>query len=130
QPFDFQLRTNVESPQVETNQGAGIPLLQDFSVSTLWNGTRYPRRTGWNHLQLSTDSLSRFSYYVFDTNERKAVTQKNVLEANIREFGQHEGFGKVKSSTSREHVPISPLWFFAPFLLCMGWLWLEPKLFQ
>ncbi len=130
QPFDFQLRTNVESPQVKTDQGAAIPLLQDFSVSTLWNGTTYPRSTGWNHLQLSTDSLSRFSYYVFDTNERKAATQKNVLEANIREFGQHEGFGKVNPSTSREHVPISPLWFFVPFLLCMGWLWLEPKLFQ
>lgn len=130
QPFEFQLHTHLEGPQVETDQGTGIPLLQDFSVSTLWNGTRYPRSTGWNHLQLSTDSLSRFSYYVFDTNERKAVTQKNVLEANIRKFGQQEGFGKAKSSTSKDHVPISSLWFFVPFVLCMGWLWLEPKLFQ
>lgn len=130
QPFDFQVHTALENPIVETDQGTDIPLLQDFSVSMLWNGTRHPRRAGWNHFQLSSDSLSRFAYYVFDTNERKAVTQKNVLEANIREFGQHEGFGKVKSATSREHVPISPLWFFVPFLLCMGWLWLEPKLFQ
>ncbi|WP_318345581.1 hypothetical protein [Flagellimonas baculiformis] len=130
QPFDFKLRTTMESPQVETGQGTGIPLLQDFSVSTLWNGTRYPRNVGWNHLGLSVDSLSRFSYFVFDTNERKAVAQQNVLEANIRQFGQHEGFGKVKSLTSKDYVPISPLWFFVPFVLCMGWLWLEPKLFQ
>lgn len=128
QPFDFQLRTNVENPIVETDQGTGIPLLQDFSVSTLWNGIRYPKESGWNQLEISGDSLSRYAYYVFDPMERKAMTQKNILEANIREFGQDEGFGKVKSSTSREHVPISPLWFFFPFLLCMGWLWLEPKL--
>ncbi|WP_108425817.1 hypothetical protein [Flagellimonas amoyensis] len=130
QPFEFQLRTHLESPQVETDQGAGIPLLQDYSVSTLWNGTRYPRNVGWNHLELSRDSLSRFSYYVFDANDRKAVTQKRVLEANIRKFGQHEGFGKVQSATVRDHVPVSPLWFFVPFVLCMGWLWLEPKLSQ
>lgn len=128
QPFEFQLRTHLESPQVETDQGAGIPLLQDFSVSTLWNGTRYPRNAGWNHLELSRDSLSRFSYYVFDTNDRKAVTQKNVLEANLRRFGQKKGFGRTSSSKSKEHEPVSPLWFFVPFLLCMGWLWLEPKL--
>lgn len=130
QPFEFQLRTHLESPQVETDQGAGIPLLQDFSVSTLWNGTRYPRNVGWNHLELSRDSLSHFSYYVFDANERKAMTQQNVLEANLRQFGQHGGFGKIKFSKSTDHAPISPFWFFVPFVLCVGWLWLEPKLFH
>ncbi len=128
EPFQFNLRTRLETPQVY-NEEALIPLRQDLQVSSNWQGTTYPRNTGWNQLQIQKDSMAPFSYYVFKAEERNAVSQKKRMMSNIREFGRNQNTLGRDSAMSKIFQVIPPIWFYVVFVLCMGWLWLEPKLF-
>lgn len=128
EPTSFWVQANKSPLEVETETNSKIPLLQDVIIPSRWKGTQYPKREGWNQLQISADSTSKFSYYVFGDNERTSVSQQLVYEQNLRQFGQGESSNALVGATSKKMEPISQLWFFVPFLLSMGWLWLEPKL--
>ncbi len=128
QPFEFGLRTSLNTLEVKTDGGVNIPLLQDGLVYSKWTGTVYPRKTGWNQLEVSNDSIASFSYYVFDEDQRESVTRSETLEANLREFGTQNNFSTSVSTSKEALRPISPVWFYGVLLLCLGWLWLEPKL--
>ncbi|GLU45332.1 hypothetical protein [Allomuricauda sp. NBRC 101325] len=128
EPATFWVQSSKSPMEVETETKIKIPLLQDVSIPSLWNGIQYPRKEGWNQFQIPADSTSLFSYYVFGENERTTVSHQNVYEQNLRRFGQNKSSNTIVSATSKKMEPILPLWFFVPFLLSMGWLWLEPKL--
>ena len=128
EPFMFTLRTGLPKPQAYTSN-AIVPLMQDLEVPTLWQGTHYPRTPGWNLLKVPRDSIADFQYYVFEEHHRKSVTQVQVMEANTREFGMKKSSKNNGVSPDRTLRAVSSVWFFMVFLLCMGWLWLEPKLF-
>jgi len=127
EPLQFYVRTRLETPQVQT-EGALIPLQQDLQVSSYWQGTTYPRKQGWNQLEIQKDSIATFPYYVFSGDERKTVSQRQRMMANIKEFGINENGLEQDIALTKILQPIAPVWFYALFLLCMGWLWLEPKL--
>nr|WP_297789482.1 hypothetical protein [uncultured Allomuricauda sp.] len=128
QPFEFELRTSLNDLAITTSEGAHIPLLQDDLMPNKWMGTQYPRNTGWNQLKLSNDSIVSFSYFVYGQDDLQSITKAETLKANYRTFGKTNGFGSSISVSKKELKPISPLWFYIPLLLCLGWLWLEPKL--
>ncbi|MBR9855284.1 MAG: hypothetical protein GYB37_12025 [Algicola sp.] len=128
QPFDFELRTSIKNVAVSSTEGANIPLLQDVLVPSKWTSTHYPRYHGWNELKISNDSLDSYTYFVFDNNQYRTVASIKKLEANLREFDSESTFKTTTSETRRTLKPISSIWFYVIFLLCLGWLWLEPKL--
>ncbi|MDC6355690.1 MULTISPECIES: hypothetical protein [unclassified Robiginitalea] len=123
EPFRFRLRTAGEVPQVVNSGGARVPLRQNVLIPTKWEGTDYPVKTGWNPLRLPADSLPGFRYYVFEEGDWHTVAASRRLVANRIAF---QGEEQV-STTVTEYVPVSPLWFYAVFLLGMGWLWLAPR---
>ncbi len=127
EPFQFNLRTRLETPQVH-NEEALVPLRQDLQVSYYWQGTTYPRNPGWNQLEIQKDSIAPFSYYVFKADERNTVSQKNTLRVNNREFGERRHVSVQKAKQTKILQVLPPIWFYVLFVLCMGWLWLEPKL--
>ncbi|RIV43364.1 hypothetical protein FQ017_13015 [Flagellimonas pelagia] len=126
-PFHFKLRTGLPTPYVKSDEAA-ISLIQNLEISTVWQGTTYPRNPGWNQLQIQKDSAADFHYYVYDDFQRKTVSEKQTREANLREFGMGKSVEESKITSTQTLEPIPPTWFFVLFLLCMGWLWLEPKL--
>ncbi|MCK0159265.1 hypothetical protein [Allomuricauda sp. F6463D] len=128
EPFKFELRTSLNDFEIHTEEEHNIYMLQDILLSNKWTGTQYPRKTGWNQLTVSNDTLSKYSYYVFDENQRKAITLSNRLKTNKRQFGNKKGFTSVTSASQKEMIPIPSFWFFILLILCLGWLWLEPKL--
>ncbi|MBO0340458.1 MAG: hypothetical protein VX798_03635 [Bacteroidota bacterium] len=128
QPFEFELYTALNDLTVKTDEGEAISLLQDDLMTHKWTGTQYPRKTGWNQLQVSHDSIAPFSYFVYGRDQLQSITKSETLKANYRAFGKTSSFAASVSATKKELVPISPLWFYIVLLLCMGWLWLEPKL--
>ncbi|SDQ98544.1 hypothetical protein [Flagellimonas zhangzhouensis] len=128
EPANFWVHSSTNPLEVEIEASSKLPLLQDVPIPSRWKGVQYPRKKGWNQLQIPADSTSQFSYFVFGKNERTTVSQQNVYEQNQRYFGQGKSSNAQVSATSKKMEPISPLWFFVPFLLSMGWLWLEPKL--
>ena len=127
-PFEFELWTPLELPMVKSGNGASIPLIQAYGSPTQWQGRLYPKKAGWNHLELPGDSLPPYSLYVFDKGERSAMGQAKRLEANVAHYGQSKTFGPLGKAVAKRPTPLSPFWFFVPWLLALGWLWLEPKI--
>ncbi len=128
QPFEFQIRTTLEQPEVIGSTGSRIPLAQDVDLFNLWQGTTYPRRKGWNHQVLKNDTAARFEYYVMDTTSWRSLAQYGIQEVNNRHWDRDPITGEGKQGVQ----PIPQTGFYIVFLLCAGYLWLEPrnKVFQ
>lgn len=124
QPFQFNLRTALDSFQVMDSDGNGVSLLQYPLVPSLFSGTIYPIQTGWNHLRVQTDSSSSLPFFVLDSTSWKSVSITKKIEANRREFKNES----QKNRTVRIDRPIPLIIFYLIFLLGMGWLWLAPRL--
>lgn len=124
QPFHFKLRTSVTQPIVRNAAGNEIPIRQNIAIPYLWEGTTYPRETGWDKLQVDEDSLSGFRFYTADSSRWRAKNAQDISEKNIRFFNNDLREGVRKEVK----LPINPIWFYLLFLLGMGYLWLEPKM--
>ncbi len=130
-PFRFQVRTTSDSTRVLDDTGQVIPLMQDFHLPYLWEGTDYPLAPGWNRLSAAESGEANtegdpesFDFYTFGEDDWQAREASARLAANRREFN-----GQLANQEPvMEVAAISPLWGFMLFLLCMGWLWLEPRL--
>jgi len=125
-PFNFKLRSRDSVPTVRNLDGTLISLIQDLDNANIWRGVNYPREKGWQQLQLENDSTAILDFYVHDAEVWKSLISVNTTKKNKQNFN---GLGK-KELVQKQEKPINPLWFFGLFLLCMGYLWLEPKLFQ
>lgn len=124
EPYSFQLRTLEEEPSVLTSEGNRVPLKQDYDIATLWEGTTYPRGTGWKSLSTESDSTGVFNYYVADTSQWRSVVRYNTVMANQRYF---DPTSTTDYKEAKIRQVVNPLWFFLVFMGCMGYLWLEPK---
>lgn len=122
EPFDFKLRTADPIPVVKNNNGNHLSLTQKLELPFLWTGTTWPRQTGWNTLRQDTTAV--FDFYVSDTTHWRSLAAYKDIAANKRYFDRLEPMGKE----NRFLEPISLLWFFGLFLICVGGVWLEPKL--
>lgn len=128
QPFLFELHTALDDIGAITAEGANIPLIQNSLMPTKWTGKQYPRKTGWNQLRTSEDSIAPFSYFVFDNDQLESISKLETFETNQREFDSENTFTPSISESKNEWVLISPLWFYFLLLISLGCLWLEPKL--
>lgn len=121
EPFDFQLRIDEDSPDLKTNTG-NIPVIQHPAFPEVWTGTIWPRETGWNSIE--QDTPATFDFYVAEENDWSSLTAFSTQQAN-------EFFFACPVTAGQGHKPLeplNPLYFFVVFLLCIGGLWLEPKL--
>ena len=126
QPFEFALRTTYAQPIVESSEGYTIPLRRDVHVQSLWEGQVFPRTIGWKQQYLSQDSTEVFYYYVTDHSQWKSIVNFNTRRSNQVYF--NDGSKVVRNTSSTGLKLVNPIWFFLIFMLCAGYLWLEPKL--
>ena len=125
QPFQFELRTTDPNPIVESREGYTVPLKRDVHVKSLWRGKEYPKEIGWQQNSVSQDSTETFQYYVTYSSQWKSITNYNTIKANKNNFNA-TSTSEISPRTTLKLV--NPLWFFVIFILCSGFLWLEPKL--
>ncbi|NVN19458.1 hypothetical protein GUA46_14000 [Muricauda sp. HICW] len=128
EPFEFELQTLLTDVEITTEEGARIPLLQDILIPGKFTGTVYPRKTGWNQLQVANDSISPWFYFVYDDGQLQNIHQTQLRNANYQKFGSSSTFDDSKSVSKKELQTITPIWLYFILLLSLGWLWLEPKL--
>lgn len=128
EPFEFELQTLLTDVEIITEEGARIPLLQDILIPSKFTGTVYPRKTGWNQLQVANDSISPWFYFVYDDGQLQNIHQSELRNANYQKFGSSSTFDDSKSVSKKELQTITPIWLYFILLLSLGWLWLEPKL--
>ena len=129
EPFVFEVRSRKFEAQsskleVRSGDGVGISLKQDYDVPTLWTGTVYPKNMGWKRQEVVGDSSSVFHYFVVDSAAWPSVMAYSTQQQNLRHFDSSDTIETQRSSTP---VPVNLLWFFVPFVLSMGYLWLEGK---
>jgi hypothetical protein len=124
EPFTFQIRTNLDTFTVISEDSIPVSLLQESKMSNKFTGTIYPKKKGWNSIEIMNDSASKFSYYVFDSDDWNTLNNYQTISANKKQFGNDI----QKNRTVVIDRPISPILFYILFLLGVGWLWLSPKL--
>ena len=124
EPFNFTIYSSLTEPIVETQAGNRIALKQDFDLPEKWEGRTYPLQSGWNQLRLAQDSTQKFNYFVNDSAHWQSLSGYATMEQNQRFFNRENASALRKTSLK----PIDLWWFFAVFLVFMGFLWLEPKL--
>lgn len=124
EPFNFKLRT-IEANPIITTQGYQIPMKRDINIESLWEGITYPKKIGWNTINIKQDSTNTFKYFVTDNTHWQSVKTFNTIKTNKKYFEANNWSG-IKTNTL--YKPIHPLWFFVIFIICIGYLWLEPKL--
>jgi hypothetical protein len=124
EPFSFQLRTSIKKPTIRTDQRKRLALMADIDIPQLWHGKTYPNTTGWHELVLDEDSTQVFNYYVMDSSKWHSLRTQNTISSNKRQFDGNSESSEILRSLK----PINPFWFYGVFLLCIGYLWLEPKL--
>ena len=124
EPFYFKIRTHINDPKVLDNTNGLIPLLNDIDNNSLWHGKTYPKKTGWQALQLEQDSIQVFHYFVADTSQWTSLKSYKTSTSNKRQFNSNKEMGE--SYTTQQPMPL--IWLYVLFVLSMGYLWLEPKL--
>ena len=122
EPYQFMVRTAIKGPIVKNQEGSQLPLLQDRYLPHSWKGTLYPRKKGWDQLQLEKDSLHSHFVYTADANSWETIKATQTIAANDRFFSTVS-----PPETVFIRIPVNRFWFFIPFLFCMGYLWFEPK---
>lgn len=120
EPFHFKIRSELEEPEV-TTVGHRIPLIQNLHLPWLREGTTWPQVEGWNAIRLDTTAV--MDYYVAGEKTWRSLSAVKTKEANQRFFRTAESIRELENPLE----PINPLWFYGLFLICMGGLWLEPK---
>jgi hypothetical protein len=124
QPFSFELKTNTEKPIITNKNDVKIPLIQDIGLRHLWYGKTYPKSNGWQQLKTAKDSVHKFSFYVMNSDTFSSLRAYHTSVENKRYFNN----SSTKLSISTSNKTINPIWFYLLFLICVGYLWLQPKL--
>ena len=127
EPADFLLRTKIINPKVLSYENNQIPLTQDIDISSLWKGTTYPKEKGWTQLKTTKDTSEFFNYYVQDSTNWKSIQAYITSNENKRHLNKKKA-SNINSSDYKSSETVNPIWFFALFMICSGYLWLEPKL--
>lgn len=124
EPYNFSFFTAEEKPNIRLENQYRVPLIKNSVVRDEWQGTVYPKITGWHQLSSALDSVTSFNFYTMQTGSWSPLMNNNILKLNKRYFS---GRGSNMADKFLTQI-IDPIWFFIGFLLGMGYLWLEPKL--
>ena len=109
---------------VIVNGEHNVPLIKNTLLEDRWQGKTYPKKVGWQMLQMASDTNIVSNYFVLDSVHWKKVIGANVIEDNGRFFDT------TKKVPVKKMLPVelSRWLFFIVFLASMGCLWFLPKL--
>jgi len=125
QSYEFILRTAIPEPEVTTDDEYRIALRSDIDISKLWTGTTYPKKLGWHMISIEQDTTAVLDYFVTDTTAWKAKSSYDNMLRNRRHFDRVS----IKNTEQFSPLaPINPIGFYILFLVCIGYLWLAPKI--
>lgn len=102
-------------------------LRQNEIESLRWPGTFWPRTTGWHELSTGSGAGMRFYVHAKDAWQTWQQAEKIAATARHAEIANRVAQAQNPRIAWRS-TAISPAWFFALFLLCCAYLWIERKL--
>lgn len=123
EPLAVQVISSKDGPELKNNTTL-LPLQEDVLIDDYWHATTWTGKPGWH--SLTTQDSTAHHYYVSSENEWSTLRIANQQRKHLSHASSY--ITKRESTLTTEHKPISPLWFFAIFLMASGFLWLAPKL--
>lgn len=128
EPVSIIYGTNsYASPSLEIN-GKKIALAENENLTDHWHGTYWPTKPGWQP-GMTAQGINN-NWYVYDKHDWKYVAAQKKMSAT-KQYAQNPG-KSVKNEVidgTRAQVPVPLAYFFLPFIICCGFLWMERKFF-
>jgi hypothetical protein len=103
----------------------GMALQQSVHQPEVYEGTFWPRRTGWHVVE--TQGMEPFYFLVQDSAAWTHQAIQAKREATLQ-FATQQQRKQTTSSTAYAEEQVPVIWFFLLFVLSSGFLWLEEKL--
>ena len=126
-PTPIVLETNKAAALQRLNANEQISMLQNPTLSYLWQGSYWPRKSGWQTLiQGDGDTKNWFVYDPKNWKDLRDYTKINAMKQYVKEhpvsfLPQTEGENDKPTSDVKLYLVIL-------FFICCGFLWIEQKL--
>ena len=126
-PTPIVLETNKVAALQRLNANEQISMLQHPTLSYLWQGSYWPRKSGWQTLiQGDGDTKNWFVYDPKNWKDLRDYTKINAMKQYVKEhpvsfLPQTEGENDKPTSDVKLYLVIL-------FFICCGFLWIEQKL--
>jgi len=116
----------IAAPQIGLD-GAQLNPLQNTIIPYSWESKFWPQHSGWNELKISSNPTEYL--FVYDKTDWKTIKQYQILMENTafaKKYISKSENNSIKSDEVEKEV--SKWWFFALFLISIGYMWFETKL--
>lgn len=98
---------------------------QNMELPFQWDAVYWPKKDGWNNLQVNQTNNS---FYVFNKNDWESLKDQQTLELTEEFAKNSSNYETKKSSTDIIIVNLISLWwFFIGFLFSSAFLWYESR---
>jgi hypothetical protein len=118
---------NDGTSQGLTVDGKKLALAQNGNLTDQWHGTYWPLKPGWQ-LGVNEQGITN-NWYVYDKYDWKYVKAQKKINAT-KQYVQNGGEITKNERVEEKGLPVPvPLaYFFLPFIICCGFLWMERKI--
>jgi len=121
----YQAATTA-APVIDVDS-ANLNPLQNTLIPYRWAGDFWPQHTGWNQVKINSNPLEYL--FVYEKNDWESVRQYQKLIDNISYAKKHASkVSNPKVKLENIEKEVSKWWFYALFLLSVGYMWFETKL--
>lgn len=101
-----------------------LPLAQHPHQPEKYNGTLWPRHSGWHKAEVA--GAEPYFFFVQDTSDWKFESIAS-RRAATQAFAAQQRINPAEASITYKEEPLPLIWFFVLFVLSSGFLWLEEK---
>ena len=115
--------TVVDRPQVEVNENK-LAVRQNMAIPFQWDAVLWPDTAGWMAVKVGKAIQS---FYVYHPEDWQGLRKNNTRIANQEFFADRLQQKAAVPDMVRAHKTISLWWFYALFLISVGYLWFESR---
>lgn len=125
--LNFSLSTPSITIPVITNQQQSLSSQQNMLFSNRWQFQYWPLQSGWH--QVAIDGQKRH-FFVFGKENWQALSAHQRIKQNIAYASSHPSSEDLPQTTIILKKTISKWWFLVAFVLAVGFLWFESRLYN
>lgn len=125
--LNFSLSTPSITIPVITNQQQSLSSQQNMLFSNRWQFQYWPLQSGWH--QVAIDGQKQH-FFVFGKENWQALGAYQRIKQNIAYASSHPFSKDLPQTTIILKTTISKWWFLVAFVLAVGFLWFESRLYN
>lgn len=125
--LNFSLSTPSITIPVITNQQQSLSSQQNMLFSNRWQFQYWPLQSGWH--QVAIDGQKQH-FFIFSKENWQALGAHQRIKQNIAYASSHPFSKDLPQTTIILKKTISKWWFLVAFVLAVGFLWFESRLYN